>query len=144
MILRPVKHTDMEYIRRWRNAQISILRQPKRLSREQQEKYWEDRHNRKEKLFMIVVDGLTIGYGGFVHIKGKTAEGSYLIDPALNDGDYHEDFVEALKAEAKEAKITKITAETFLKRKAHIKRLEGCGFVEVCRDSNSIFHEVKV
>lgn len=85
----------LELIRRWRNAQMKILRQSKEISKQEQKNYFRD------KVFsQLVSDCPTqilvgiewkqkfVGYGGFVHIdwNARKAEVSFLLDTKIKEG----------------------------------------------------------
>ena len=94
--LRDLQATDMESLRRWRNAQTDILRHPAPLSVEDQQAYWTDviqpmlaqpLHQRSQVLWAYTENGALIGYGGLTYIDwaAKRSELAFLLDPALNE-----------------------------------------------------------
>jgi hypothetical protein len=123
---------EWELIRQWRNGQISILRQDRAISVEEQEKYvkrYEIESNLAlppEVLYVFYTDGLTpfaagkaIGYGGLVHIlwEDSVAEVSYLVDPVRKTDllQYTKEwliFLDLLREKSKEAGIKTWRAET--------------------------------
>ena len=84
----------MQTIREWRNLQMDILRQNEEITESQQRKYFKEvidpsftQTTPSQVLFSILKDKKLIGYGGLVHIdwEAKTAEISFLLEPALNN-----------------------------------------------------------
>jgi len=80
---------EWELIRKWRNAQIDILRQGHVITLDEQNEYIKEYEEEKKlalpsrDLYMFTDGTKPIGYGGFVHIKWEdsNAEISFLIDP---------------------------------------------------------------
>lgn len=142
--LRSIKAEDMEFIRVWRNAQMSLLRQQKSLSFEDQEKYWNDTivplfemQEPPQVLFSFIKNNIFIGYGGLTYLdwNKKSAEVSFLLDPefTLNKDDYQHHFSQFLnllkKIAFKDLALHRLYTETFNIRPDHIQALEICGFV---------------
>ena len=130
---------DAEKIRIWRNNQIKILRQNKKIKKKDQIKYFKKNilsKNSKLDLFGIELNNKLIGYGGLVNISKsfKTAEVSLLIDSKLSHNSklYENIFVHFLdymkKYSFRDKKLRRLYTETFSFRKKHIKILEKCGF----------------
>ena len=141
----PIREEDIEKIRIWRNQQREILRQNNTISKEDQEKYFEEfiKPTFQQKfpemlLFSIILKGKCIGYGGLVHInwEAKRAEISFLSETkraktkASLSNDF-ENFLEIiLDVGFTELKLNKITTETFEFRREIISILEKRGFEE--------------
>lgn len=84
-----IEPSDIEWIRRWRNAQLAILRQSKPISTEEQNDYWNHvafKQMQEQKpallLFAYRQQRELLGYGGFVRIQWdlQQAELSTLIN----------------------------------------------------------------
>ena len=82
-----IRKKDIFLIKNWRNEQLDLLRQKKKLSDLDQIAYYNgiivpsfEELFPKQILFSILSDGQCIGYGGLVHIdwESKNAELSYL------------------------------------------------------------------
>jgi len=166
LYLRELILTDIEKIRIWRNNQINILRQKKKITKVQQIKYFKLQYfpnlNKKKPnqlLYTLIDNGDAVGYGGIVYIDWKAKEGevSFVLDPKKN---YHKKkyfnfFIKEIKKIAKSSLFLKeIITETYSFRRAHIKLITENGFREVRRTKNtvkvkkiyydSIFHQVKL
>lgn len=137
----PIKHEYIFLIQKWRNAQINILRQRKKINLRQQIAWFDSLKNDKtQKLFAIFekTDSKKrlIGYCGLTHIDyfNHRAEVSFLVDAKRTQIDhlYKTDMLNALLFLAKYAflklKLKKIFTETYEFRKNHIKILELFGF----------------
>ena len=88
----PIRLEDRYDIMRWRNEQIYHLRQNNHLTKEDQDKYFEnivvklfDQEHPNQILFSFLEYGNCIGYGGLVHINwlDKNAEISFIMDTYL-------------------------------------------------------------
>lgn len=88
----PLRYEDRFDIMRWRNEQIYHLRQTRPLTREDQQRYFDEVVSRlfacehpDQVLFSYLEDGRCIGYGGLVHINwtDRHAEISFLMDTRL-------------------------------------------------------------
>lgn len=88
----PIRMQDRYDIMKWRNEQIYHLRQDKPLTKEDQDKYFNetvaklfDQEKPNQILFSFLEDKKCIGYGGLVHINwvDRNAEVSFLIDTKL-------------------------------------------------------------
>lgn len=141
----PIHCKDMERIRKWRNAQIYVLRQSDILSSHDQKLYYDDiikpsfyDKNTRLLLFSFIKNNQLIGYGGLVNIswKDKRAEMSFLLDDqrALNESRYKEDmgnFIHLIKKVIfEEMKFNRVFTETFSFRTFHISILEENGYVK--------------
>jgi RimJ/RimL family protein N-acetyltransferase len=94
----PIRIEDRFDIMRWRNDQIYHLRQNKPLTKEDQDKYFEDvvsklfeQDTPDQILFSYLEGEKCIGYGGLVHINwiDRNAEISFIMNPSL-EADYFE------------------------------------------------------
>ena len=141
--LTAVQDKDIEDIRLWRNSQVSVLRQPSPITREQQINYYTDKifpsmHQKEPNNILISFHfmGELIGYGGLVHISWEDRRGelSFLLNPVLtkNKKQYKENHMVFLKLITDLAfnklGFNKIFTETWATRKDHIKNLECFGF----------------
>jgi hypothetical protein len=139
----PLKDEDMESIRVWRNQQMSILRQNKKITKKEQISYYKEsidptfnQKNPKLILFSYLKNDVLIGYGGFVHIDWnlKKTEISFLAKTSRNKikKTYVEDFNVFLKLIVslgfKEIGFDKLVTETYSIRSTTIRILEENGF----------------
>jgi len=133
----------MESIRVWRNQQMSILRQNKKITKKEQISYYKEsidptfnQKNPKLILFSYLKNDVLIGYGGFVHIDWnlKKAEISFLTKTSRNKirETFVEDFIVFLKLIIflgfKEIGFNKLGTETYSIRPITIRILEENGF----------------
>lgn len=142
-----VQPQQIENIRRWRNAQIDVLRQKEPIDQEQQRRYFEEQIwpemlsvTPKNILTSLLRSGEHVGYGGLVHIDwpGRCAEVSFLLDPDIGRDastyrECHLEFLELIKRLAfRDLNLDYLTTETFAcsSRAAHTKNLERAGFVQ--------------
>lgn len=141
----PIRQDDMENIRKWRNAQMNVLRQPVKISQEDQVFYFETKIKPSFKdieteqlLFSFLHKNLLIGYGGLVNLSwnDKRAEMSFLLDDkrAKNDILYKNDmtnFISLIKMVVfEELKFNRLFTETYDFRLKHISILEENGFIK--------------
>lgn len=139
----PLNDEDMESIRVWRNQQMSVLRQRKKITKKEQISYYKEsiepifnQKNPRLILFSYLKNDVFIGYGGFVHIDWnlKKAEISFLTKTSRNKirKTYVEDFNIFLKLIIslgfKEIGFNKLETETYSIRQTTIKILEENGF----------------
>ena len=144
-ILVSIRQEDMERIRQWRNAQMSVLRQSVKLSPGDQKLYFENvikssftDKETKQLLFSLIKNNQLIGYGGLVNIswKDKRAEMSFLLDDqrAKNKTLYKEDMVNFIylikKVIFEEMKFNRVFTETLAFRTFHISILEENGYMK--------------
>jgi RimJ/RimL family protein N-acetyltransferase len=154
--LKPVKPSEIESIRTWRNAQLEVLRQKRAISKRQQRRYFRnevfaDYSNvyPRQILFSIRESGELIGYAGLVHIdwSNQRAEVSFLLDPRISEGTqrYTGVFKSTLRILKRVAfsdlGLNRIFTETFSGRSSHVDVLVSCGFVEEGRMREHIFHD---
>lgn len=93
----PIRSEDRYNIMKWRNEQIYHLRQDKPLTKEAQDRYFDEIipqlfHQEKpsQLLFSFLKDGKLIGYGGLVHINwvDKNAEISFIMNTELEKEEF--------------------------------------------------------
>ena len=136
---------NIDLIRTWRNAQMSVLRQKSEITAEEQEKYfakniWPDYLNSNPKNILLAInfEGKMIGYGGLVHISwgDKRAEISFLVNPEIAASDIlygrcFKAFLEMIQEIAFcDLGLNRIFTETYDHRKFHISILEKLEFVK--------------
>jgi len=141
--LRAVQDEDIEKIRLWRNLQISVLRQPYPITREQQEKYYLEtifpsmlENQPSNILVSLYQKDKLIGYGGIVHLgwEDRRGEISFLLNPEFTEDKlvYQEKHIIFLNLVADLAfldlGLNKIFTETWSVRRDHIDNLEAFGF----------------
>lgn len=88
----PIRMEDRHAIMKWRNEQIYHLRQAQPLTKEDQDKYFNEviskifeQEKPSQILFSYLENDICIGYGGLVHINwtDKNAEISFVMDTSL-------------------------------------------------------------
>lgn len=141
--LRAIAREDLEPIRRWRNAQLDVLRQAAPLSDVDQQRYWDevlapefDKPRPRQILVGAVEAGVLLAYGGLVHIDWPSAraEVSFLAPPetAADLPGYaalFADFLAALKQLAfEQLGFHRLFTETYDLRPHHVAVLEAAGF----------------
>jgi RimJ/RimL family protein N-acetyltransferase len=141
----PVRKQDILLIMRWRNEQLDILRQDKKMSRSEQEQYYRrnvwpcfDEKEPEQLLFSILEDNECIGYGGIVHIDwlDKRGEVSFLIKTEMNDdlSEFRRLFKQFLGWMCTIAfdylGFNKLTTEVYDIRPYLLDILESCGYVQ--------------
>ena len=142
-----LRKADIFKIMKWRNEQIKILRQKKKLSKKDQLKYFNaiDRDSKRKKpknILYSIIDSKEkkcIGYGGFVYVNwvDKKAEMSFLLDTNITKNIkkynlYFDNFIASIKKEFfNKHKLNKLFTETFSFRKNTIKTLERNNFKKV-------------
>lgn len=138
-----LRQEDLLKIKKWRNEQLSILRQSTILSDEDQINYYENfikpsYTDKKTKiiLFSFLLNDECIGYGGLtnIHWEDKRTELSFLVstdrtkDAEVYESDF-ENFIELIKIVAfDDLQLNRIFTETYDLRDHHISILESCGF----------------
>lgn len=153
--VRAVEPQHIEAIRRWRNAQIDVLRQSYPITPEQQVEYYareiwpsKDTAEPRNILLIYLEDGKPIGYGGLVHIawEHRRAEVSFLLDPAVPSSDAElgalfAEFLKLMKELAfRDLGLARLHTETYAVRHVHIATLEVCGF----RREGCLRHHVRI
>ena len=140
--VRPIRWSDRESIREWRNQQIDVLRQQDPISTEQQDQYFSQileplmgMTHPSQFLFGIELDAQLIGYGGLTNIDwdAQRAELSFLADTKiLKTPAYKEIMIIFIKIISELAKnqfvLNQIFTETYTQRVDHIEILELAGF----------------
>lgn len=90
----PLRMEDRYHILKWRNEQIYHLRQHRTLTKEDQDKYFEnvvanlyEQDQPVQILFSFLENEICIGYGGLVHINwiDKNAEISFIMNTQLEE-----------------------------------------------------------
>ena len=151
--LEAVQPEHIEYIRRWRNKQINVLRQSKHISKKEQIEYYEEyvwpempSHTPSQILLSYKYKKELIGYGGLVNIswRDKMAEMSFLLNGSRhhNKEIYHRDmtnFIYLIKNLCfDQLSFNRLFTETFEFRNFHIEILNENEFREEGRVRRSI------
>jgi hypothetical protein len=141
--LLPLRYEDISKIKKWRNDQLSILRQKKILTNTDQENYYQElikksffNPNPNEILFSFLLDDTCIGYGGMVYVdwKKKSAEISFITETkrANLNKVYEKDFTAfttiLFRISFSELLLNKLTTETYRIRKNTLQILDQLGF----------------
>lgn len=144
---------DLIYLKKWRNSQTLILRQNKKLTNQDQKKWWEKiKKSEKENLFAIInTSEKLIGYCGLTNIDkiNSRSEISFLLNPEINEKSkrYEKIFTEVIDALCKynflKLKMNKIYTETYIFRKKHILIIEKFGFKKEGELREHIFKKSK-
>ena len=138
-----IRYNDSELIRKWRNEQISALRQSTELSAEEQDYYFKnsvipefDSHAPPKVLVRFTSKGLLIGYGGIVHIHwaDKRGEVSFLLDTTRANN--HQVYINEIKIFLRllsemafsYLKLNKLSTESYNHRLFHVNAIEDFGF----------------
>ena len=141
----PLRRVDIEPLRRFRNEQIDVLRQAEPISREQQQRWFDDvvvpaqREARPPMILVSILDdaGRFAGYGGLTNVDwaARRAEVSFLVDPerAADPDTYGGDMTSFLRFLAdwafRDLGLNRLFAETYAFRDLTIELLEQAGFV---------------
>jgi RimJ/RimL family protein N-acetyltransferase len=141
----PLRRSDIEALRVFRNEQIDVLRQAEPISAAQQERWFDDvvspaqRELRPQMMLVSILDGdeRFIGYGGLTNLDwdARRAEVSFLVDPARagNRDIYRRDMTAFLGFLTDWAfgalRLNRLYTETYEFRNFHIRILEEAGFV---------------
>ena len=138
-----IQMEDSECIRKWRNEQITALRQNAPLSKTAQEKYFReivnpqfDQKQPDQILLRFTNENQLIGYGGLVHLNwtDKRAEASFLLETErAKDQELYQSeckiFMNLLKICAFTVLgLNKISTEAYAHREFHVNALEQAGF----------------
>jgi RimJ/RimL family protein N-acetyltransferase len=141
--LKTIQDDDIEDVRRWRNDQIDVLRQPEPISSVQQKRYFEqsiwpamELENPENILLTFFENKKRIGYGGLVHIvwEHRRAEVSFLLDTAISRNveeraRYFSAYLKIIKDFAfNNLALDKLTTETYDIRPDYIQVLEENDF----------------
>ena len=137
LYLSNIEFGDLENIKKWRNEQMSILRQWKPLTDRNQEKYWDIIANSNDSVLLSIIDenDRFVGYCGLTNIDYISSRGelSFLLDTDLDcDNTVHDKTLLAvLKMLSQygfgQLNLNKIYTETYVYREGHIKTLESFG-----------------
>ncbi|KAB1063533.1 GNAT family N-acetyltransferase [Salibacter halophilus] len=101
----PIRHEDRYKIMKWRNEQLYHLRQSEPLTKEWQDKYFEETVSKlfeqqepDQILFSFLKNEECIGYGGLVHINwiDKNAEISFIMGTSLEKEHFKRNWSEYL------------------------------------------------
>lgn len=143
ILLVSIREKDIEKIRSWRNSQLNILRQNKKITKYEQKYYFKNKifneffcSQPRNILFSILRKNKLIGYGGLVHIDwpNKKAEISFLLDNKISGKkeDYTFLFPTFLSIinniSFKILKLEKLTAELYDIRNYYIEPLKKNNF----------------
>lgn len=143
LVLRAVEPRDIESIRRWRNAQMEVLRQSEIITVIQQHRYfaehvWPDKRRDRPGQILLAIErhDHLIGYGGLVHIcwPDRRAEVSFLLDPSVESMSQMRAmvFTRYLRLVQQLAfcdlQMSRLWTETYAFRFDHINTLESVGF----------------
>ena len=154
----PLRESDMESIRQWRNAQMNVLRQKSEITKESQQLYFKNVVRLlfsddfpTQLLFSFLQNNFLIGYGGLVNIswKDKRAEMSFLVNPeiASSNSEYKKamsEFISLIKELVfNELNFNRLFTETYSFRDFHISVLVENGFKEEGRMKEHIFENGK-
>ena len=141
-MIESIQLSDAEMIRRWRNEQISALRQSSPLSAEDQSIYF-NKINKdfplsqpEQILVRFCLNRELIGYGGLVHIDwiNLQSEISFLLETSRvnNQSNYAKElsiFFGLIKEIAfDKICLNKISAEAYAHRSFHVLAIENAGF----------------
>lgn len=96
---------DCEIVRQWRNQDISGLRTPYFLTKEQQENFYKDVINERssrDRYWSIYDEDKFIGFGGITNIQWENSIGeiSLIINPKYRDNGFGKESVELILDEA--------------------------------------------
>ena len=140
LLIRPIRRTDSEEIRNWRNNQMKVLRQKELLTQREQGLYFDEvvkgslTAKRPDQILLGMEDqNNLVAYGGLVHIswEDQRAELSFLTNGLLNDELYERYFAIFINYVVSIAKndfgLHKIITETYAFRRHHISILEKNG-----------------
>ena len=141
--LLPLRYEDISKIKKWRNDQISVLRQNKILTDADQENYYQELVEKSffnpkpnEILFSFLLDDTCIGYGGMVYADWdkKTAEISFITETKRSNLNeiYQNDFTAfttiLFRISFSELLFNKLTTETYGIRTNTLRILDQLGF----------------
>lgn len=140
LLIRPIRRTDSEEIRNWRNNQMKVLRQKELLTQQEQGLYFDEvvkgslTAKRPDQILLGMEDqNNLVAYGGLVHIswEDQRAELSFLTNGFLDDDLYERYFAEFINYVVSVGKnnlgLHKIFTETYAFRRHHISVLEKNG-----------------
>lgn len=138
----PIRFEDRMVILKWRNEQLYHLRQEKRLTEADQEKYFSTTvhklfHQKKptQILFSYLEGQVCIGYGGLVHINwiDKNAEVSFVMNTSLEENNFSKhwsNFLELLEKVAfEDLNLHKLSTYAFDLRPYLYATIESAGYI---------------
>jgi RimJ/RimL family protein N-acetyltransferase len=150
----PIRFEDRYTIMKWRNEQIYHLRQNLPLTKDDQDKYFNevvvkifDEDQPKQVLFSLLEENNCIGYGGLVHINwvDKNAEISFIMDTDFEKNDFRKYWIIFLNLLEKVAfwdlQLHKIYTYAFDLRPLLYTVLEASGFNEEARLKEHCYFE---
>jgi len=138
-----IRIEDIEPIRRWRNEQISALRQSEVLSKEEQVIYFQKlikndfpMDHPPQVLVRFCLNDELIGYGGIVHLDWRNLRGeiSFLLETSRTKNHNHYTtelsiFFELIKEIAFcKLGLNKLSTEAYAHRVYHVLAIEKAGF----------------
>lgn len=141
---RPIRPKDIQLIRSWRNAGISVLRQNNVITAAEQRRYFETSiwpqnimKIPSQVIYLLEFEGEVVGYGGIVHISWADLRGevSFLLRPELEQelklkAEIFKSFAVLVAQLAfDELQLEKLSAETFIIRGEHIAIMEDNMFI---------------
>ncbi|RYF88121.1 MAG: GNAT family N-acetyltransferase [Chitinophagaceae bacterium] len=152
----PLRSQDRYDIMQWRNEQIFHLRQNKLLTKEEQDRYFDEvvakqflQDNPPQLLFSFLQNGECIGYGGLVHINyiDRNAEISFLMNTKLEEAYFEQHWQTYLslieKIAFEEARLHKIYTYAFDLRPRLYVALCNAGYKEEARLKQHCYFEGK-
>ena len=152
----PIRSKDRYDIMKWRNEQLYHLRQKKKLTKQDQDRYFDhlisklfEQENPSQILFSYLENDRCIGYGGVVHInwEDRHAEISFVMDTALENDyfDHHwQMYLPLIQQVAfQELKLHKLFTYAFDLRPHMYACFEAAGFIQEARLKDHIFYENK-
>ena len=157
--LKNINSNSIEKIRKWRNNQISILRQKKNINTDDQKIYFESiikketKKNKPEQIILLFCyKNKTLGYGGITNIDWITSRGelAFLLDDryankTIDSEKYFPIFINLIKLLAFDIlKIRTVWSETFSIRPKYIRQLELNSFVNVGIIKNNLVYKNKI
>jgi len=149
-----IDYNSIQKIREWRNKQVNILRQSKKITIKEQEDYFKKiiKPDIKKKfpkniILSFVKSNKLIGYGGLTNIcwKSKRGELAFLLDNnyagKIIDSEYFFPiFLKLIKILAfKILKLNNVWSETYSIRPQYIRQLELNNFINSGIANNKIF-----
>jgi RimJ/RimL family protein N-acetyltransferase len=152
----PIRNDDRFLIMKWRNEQMYHLRQNTKLTKELQDKYFNEIISKtfqevypSQLLFSYLEKDELIGYGGIVHInwKDKNAEISFLMNTELESSQfvYHwTKFLYLIEEVAfNELNFHKLFTYAFDLRPRLYEVLESCNYKEEARLKQHTYYDNK-
>jgi RimJ/RimL family protein N-acetyltransferase len=153
--IRPIKLDDAGEILKWRNQQINVLRQSKKMTPQSQHSYFENvikpqlqEPEPTQILFGFEHRGILIGYGGLVHISWTDlrAEMSFLLSKERSDKAHYSKDMSAflyliIQVAQTQLEFHRLYTETYSFRLEHIDILELNGFIREGTLRDHVYHE---